>query len=52
VSRGGDRIAASARMSLLIEGLLNLSRVTRAEIGHKSVDLSSVSTRAIDRSSA
>jgi light-regulated signal transduction histidine kinase (bacteriophytochrome) len=43
-----DRIvAASARMGQLIEGLLNLSRVTRAEIGHESVDLSSIARELV-----
>ena len=43
-----DRIvAASARMGQLIDGLLNLSRVTRAEIGHESVNLTSIAREII-----
>ena len=39
--------AASERMSELIEGLLNLSRVTRVEIGSAPVDLSAVAHTVI-----
>ncbi|MBI4240548.1 MAG: response regulator [Candidatus Rokubacteria bacterium] len=35
-------VAASTRMGQLIDGLLNLSRVTRAEIRSESIDLSSI----------
>ncbi|HEV8701790.1 MAG TPA: response regulator [Candidatus Polarisedimenticolia bacterium] len=40
-------VEASARMSQLIDGLLNLSRLTRANVGHQSVDLSSIAREIV-----